>query len=326
LFRTRLTTRFGIDHPVVLAPMDLVADARLASAVSAAGGLGMLGGGYGNQSWLERQLAAIGPGVGCGFITWSLATPELLDLVLERSPAAIFLSFGDPMPLAGRIHDAGVPLICQVSTLDHARRAIDAGAAVLAAQGAEAGGHGTGTRSTFTFVPEVADLVAEVAPDTLVLASGGVADGRGLAAALCLGADGVLVGTRFWASREAVVSRDAQRRALAASGDDTLRTSVYDIVRSADWPEQYNGRLLRNEFLDRWHGREDELRARLDQAKQEFTAAVAAEDYGTANVIVGEAVGMIHEVPPAATILHRMIRDAVAALPPSPAQQLQPWS
>jgi nitronate monooxygenase len=325
LFRTRLTTRFGIDHPVVLAPMDLVADARLASAVSAAGGLGMLGGGYGNQSWLERQLAAIGPGVGCGFITWSLATPELLDLVLERSPAAIFLSFGDPMPFAGRIHDAGVPLICQVSTLDHARRAIDAGATVLAAQGAEAGGHGTGTRSTFTVVPEVADLVAEVAPDTLVLASGGVADGRGLAAALCLGADGVLVGTRFWASREAVVSRDAQRRALAASGDDTLRTSVYDIVRSADWPEQYDGRLLRNAFLDRWHGREDELRARLDQAKQEFTAAVAAEDYGTANVIVGEAVGMIHEVLPAATILHRMIRDAVAALP-SPAQQLEPSS
>jgi nitronate monooxygenase len=323
VFRTRLTARFGIDHPVVLAPMDLVADARLASAVSAAGGLGLVGGGYGNREWLERQFAAIGSdGVGWGFITWSLARkPELLDLVLEHSPAAIFLSFGDPMPFAGRIHDAGVPLICQVSTLDHARRAIDAGAAVLAAQGGEAGGHGTATRSTFTFVPEVADLVAATAPDTLVLASGGVADGRGLAAALSLGADGVLVGTRFWASHEAVVSRDAQRRALAASGDDTLRTSVYDIVRSADWPEQYDGRLLRNAFLDHWHGREDELRARLDQAKQEFTAAVAAEDYGTANVIVGEAVGMIHEVLPAATILHRMIRDAVAALPPSPAQQ-----
>jgi nitronate monooxygenase len=325
VFRTRLTTRFGIDHPVVLAPMDLVADARLASAVSAAGGLGLVGGGYGNRSWLERQLGAIGQArVGCGFITWSLATPELLDLVLEHSPAAIFLSFGDPMRFAGRIHDAGVPLICQVFTLDHARRAIDAGAAVLAAQGGEAGGHGTATRSTFTFVPEVADLVAATAPDTLVLASGGVADGRGLAAALSLGADGVLVGTRFWASHEAVVSRDAQRRALAASGDDTLRTSVYDIVRSADWPEQYDGRLLRNAFLDRWHGREDELRARLDQAKQEFTAAVAAEDYGTANVIVGEAVGMVREVLPAATILHRMISDAVAALPPSPAQQLEP--
>ena len=160
---------------------------------------------------------------------WNLS-PRFSEQVLARKPKAIFLSFGDPGLFAARIRDAGVPLICQVQLLDDAKRAIDVGADVIVAQGAEAGGHGD-RRGTFPLVPEVVDLVARVAPDTLVCAAGGIVDGRGLAAALMLGADGVVMGTRFWASQEALVHPDIHLNGVTSNGDDTIRTSVIDIVR-----------------------------------------------------------------------------------------------
>lgn len=308
---TRLTRQLGISEPILLAPMDVVATGRLAAAVTAAGGLGLIGGGYGDREWIEREFDQSG-GVraGCGFITWSLARdPALLEVALAREPAALMLSFGDPMPFADRVHRAGVALICQVHTLDQARRALDAGAAILVAQGAEAGGHGVGERSTFTLVPAVADLIAARSPETSLVAAGGVADGRGLAAALALGADGVLVGTRFWAAAEAAVPAGARRRAIAATGDDTVRTKVYDIVRGYDWPTAYTGRVLRNRFLDRWHGDENDLRARLAEAREEYRNA-AAEDFDTTNLIVGEAVGCVQDTPPVAELVQRMVEDA----------------
>ena len=188
--RTRLTERFGIEHPIISAPMGTFAGGRLAAAVSNAGGLGLIGGGYGDGDWLDREFSAAGNArVGCGFITWSLAKrPELLDQVLARSPAALMLSFGAPAPFAVSIKQSGVPLICQVQSIAHARAAVDAGADVIVAQGGEAGGH-SGHRSTLTLVPEVDDFLADAAPDTLLVAAGGIADGRGLAAALMLGAD-----------------------------------------------------------------------------------------------------------------------------------------
>ncbi|EUA67249.1 nitronate monooxygenase family protein [Mycobacteroides abscessus subsp. bolletii 1513] len=162
---TRLTDRFGIEHPVVLAPMDDVADARLASAVSAAGGLGLLGGGYADADWVRQQFDQVSAAVGCGFITWTLKGNEhVLEHALARGPAALFLSFGDPAPYAPRIRAAAVPLICQVHNIGQAARAIEVGADVIVAQGGEAGGHGEGLRSTFTLVPEVVDLVAGTAP------------------------------------------------------------------------------------------------------------------------------------------------------------------
>jgi nitronate monooxygenase len=213
------------------------------------------------------------------------------------------LSFGDLQPFAQRIHAAGVPLIAQVQTLDHARRALDAGAQILVAQGSEAGGHGMTARTTFTLVPEVVDLAAERAPETLVLAAGGVADGRGLAAALMLGADGAVVGTRFWASPEALVSPRAHERAIGASGDDTYRTRVYDYVRELDWAPEYNERALSNPFIDGWHGRYDELRASLPDVIENYQAAVAAEDFEAAAILIGESIGLIHAVRPAAGIV-----------------------
>jgi nitronate monooxygenase len=272
----------------------------------------LIGGGYGDADWLHREFEhAGGARVGYGFITWSLArNPELLDDTLARQPATIMLSFGDLQPFADRVHAAGVPLIAQTQNLDHARQALDVGADIIVAQGGEAGGHGMSVRSTFTLVPDVVDLIAERSPKTLVLAAGGVADGRGLAAALALGADGALVGTRLWAAREALVSPRAQQRAIAASGDDTVRTRVLDVVRRLDWPGEYSVRALNNSFVDTWHGNEAQLRESLPVALDTFEKAVAAEDFDTAAVIVGEGVGRVRDVRPAGDIVREMVRDA----------------
>ncbi|MGN6334652.1 NAD(P)H-dependent flavin oxidoreductase [Mycobacterium sp.] len=309
---TRLTELFGIQQPIVLAPMALVSGGRLAAAVTRAGGLGLIGGGYPDAEWLRSQIArAEGARVGYGFITWSLAgNPGVLDIALEQRPAAVMLSFGELQPFADRIHAAGVPLLAQVQNLDQARQALAAGAEVIVAQGGEAGGHGMSVRSTFTLVPVVVDFVAERSPGTLVVAAGGVSDGRGLAAALALGADSAVVGTRFWATPEALVSPRAQQRAVAAGGDDTVRTRVYDVVRRLDWPAEYTVRALTNAFLDTWHGREAALSAQLPEASGVYEKAVAAEDFDTAAIITGEGVGIIREVRPAADVLADMVSEA----------------
>jgi nitronate monooxygenase len=314
--KTRLTEFFGIEHPILAAPMALISGGRLAAAATAGGGLGLIGGGYGDADWLQREFElADGKRVGCGLITWSLARkPELLDQTLERQPATIMLSFGDLQPFADRIHAAGVPLIAQVQTLEQARQALDAGPEILVAQGGEAGGHGMTARSTFTLVPDVVDLAAQRSPTTLVLAAGGVVDGRGLAAALILGADGALVGTRFWASPEALVSPRAQERAFRASGDDTYRTRVYDYVRRLDWPPQYNERTLSNPFVDGWHGNESELQSSLADAVSAFETAVEAEDFDVAAIFVGEAIGRVDKIRPAADIAAEMVAEAYRIL------------
>src|SRR5262249_38103678 len=199
-----------------------------ASVVSRAGGFGIIGGGYGDEAWLKREMDVAGDArVGGGFITWSMAKrPRLLDLALERGPPAIMLSFGDVRPHAEKIKRRGALLICQVQTLGQVKDAVANGADILVAQGAEGGGHGI-SRSTFPFVPAVIDT----APNIPVAAAGGVGDGRGLAAALMLGADGVLVGTRFYASKEAAGFQEAKSRIVTASGDRTIRGILFDIAR-----------------------------------------------------------------------------------------------
>jgi nitronate monooxygenase len=313
---TRLTQRFNIIHPVISAPMDVIAGGKLAAAVSGAGGLGMLGGGYSDDDgWFEREFDAAGnQAIGCGFITWALRqNPKVLDAVIDRKPKAIFLSFDDPEPFASKARAAGIAVICQLQTRADAERAIDCGVDVIVAQGTEGAGHG-GTRATLTLVPEIADLIAKRAPQTLLCAAGGIVDGRGLAAALMLGADGVVVGTRFWASQEALVNPNLHQAALVASGDDTVRQSVLDIVRERPWPARYTGRVLKNDFVREWLGREGELRdAKADQIVR-YRAASKAGDAAIAATIVGEGVGLIHAIEPAAVILERMVAEAEALL------------
>lgn len=167
MLATRLTCALNLEHPILSAPMAFAAGGALAAAVTRAGGLGLIGGGYGDAAWLEQQFAlAQGERVGVGFITWSLARqPSLLEGVLRHRPAAVMLSFGDPRPFADTVRQAGAVLICQCQDLSHARDAVEAGADVIVAQGAEAGGHGA-SRGTLSLVPEVADWLAAKAPDT----------------------------------------------------------------------------------------------------------------------------------------------------------------
>lgn len=311
--RTRLTERLRIEHPIVLAPMGSAAGGRLAAAVSEAGGLGLIGGGYGDADWLEREFAAAGNArVGCGFITWSLARrPHLLQQALRRAPAAIMLSFGSPLSFAPAIKPTGTPFICQVQTLAHAREAVAAEADIIVAQGAEAGGHGA-ARATLTLVPEIADYLARSSPTTLLLAAGGIADGRGLAAALMLGADGVLIGSRFWASEEALVPKSFQAAAVAAAGDDTIRTSVVDIARKIDWPPPFTARVLKTGFTMQWHGREQALAepAVLEREMARYLNAAQHGDVDNTGVLVGEAVALIRDVQPAAAIVRQIVHEA----------------
>jgi len=308
---TRLTELLEVQHPILLAPMDVVADGKLAAAVSQAGGFGIIGGGYGDETWLTRELdAAGGARVGVGFITWSMAKqPRLLDLALERKPPAIILSFGDVQPHAGKIKRAGAKMICQIQTVAQAKDAVMHGADVLVAQGGEAGGHGM-SRGTFALVPAVADVARGVP----VAAAGGVADGRGLAAALMLGADGVLAGTRFFATQEAFGIAAAKQRIVDATGDATIRSILFDIARRNVLPAPYTGRVLRNEFSERWRGREAELMQHQAAEADRYDKAKAAGDFDTAAVIAGEAVDMISDIPPAAEVVDRMVRQASALL------------
>ena len=308
--QTRLTKAFELTHPILSAPMAFAAGGRLAGAVTQAGGLGLIGGGYGDLDWIVTEFGQAGNArVGCGLITWKLAEqPDVLNRVLEREPAAMFLSFGDPMPFASQIAAVSVPLICQVQTLKDAKRAAEAGAAVIVAQGAEAGGHGE-KRSTFTLVPEVADWLRQHAPEVLLLAAGGVADGRGLAAALMLGADGVLVGSRLWASEEANVSDAMTAAAIAATGDQTIRSTVMDRARSLNWPERYTARVLRNAFTDLAG-----LMAKAEAESSEWKAGWADGDPKRANTFVGEVAGLIHDRPPAGEIIDTMVAEAEALL------------
>jgi nitronate monooxygenase len=291
--------------------MDLVADGKLAATVSAAGGFGIIGGGYGDEAWLTRELDAAGSArIGVGFITWSMAkNPRLLDLTLERKHAAIMLSFGDVRPHADKIKKGGALMICQVQTVEQAKDAVAGGADILVAQGAEGGGHGM-SRGTFALVPAVVDAARGVP----VAAAGGVADGRGLAAALMLGADGVLVGTRFYATLEAVGKQAAKERIVAASGDSTIRSILFDIVRRNVWPAPYTGRLLRNEFSERWRGREAELMQHQAAESARYDKARNEGDFDTAGVIAGEAVDMISDIPPAREVVERIAKEASALL------------
>ena len=317
--RTRLTEGFGIQHPVICAPMALITGGRLAAAVSIAGGLGIVGGGFagtlGGEPNLAQELAHVrGQKFGVGFITWALnRAPRVLDEVLSFSPHCVFLSFGDPKPFAERIRQSGAKLICQVQSLLHVDQAIEAGAVAIVAQGTEAGGHGA-RRSTLPFVPEVADYLAKHAPTTLLLAAGGIADGRGLAAALMLGADGVVIGTRFWASDEALTPAVALARAMRATGDDTVRTTAVDALRGVPWPEEFSFRVVKNKFTEQWADREADATAAFGSLAATYAEARSRQDFDVVVAVAGECIGLIEDRQSAASILEAMVTQAQALL------------
>ncbi len=325
---TRFSQRFQLTTPLALAPMALATGGQLAAACAQAGALGLVGGGYGDLTWTQREYTLAtellrkqpdaNTRLGCGFITWKLdENAEALDWVLTQQPCAIMLSFGDPRPYAARIREAGAALICQVQRLDQVALALEAGAAVIVAQGGEAGGHGANAlegRSTFTLVPEIADHLATHAPDTLLLAAGGVADGRGLAAALMLGADGALVGSRLWATTESLAAPGAKTQATHTSGDGTARSQVFDILRRKNWPAPYDFRAIRNDLHRQLETNIAALQANPEAARADYDAGVKAGDFSKAHATVGEGVGLIADIAQASDVLARMSEQAIRVL------------
>lgn len=313
--KTRITELFGIRYPVILASMANRAHAELAAAVSEAGGLGMIGcGRQGGHSWLQEQCDATRRATdkpfGIGFIQWVIEEdPAAWEYALTLHPHAVALSFGAPEVYIEKAKMAGITVIYQAQTVALAKRAAAAGADAVVAQGTEAGGH-TGFVPTLPLVPAVVDAIHPVP----VIAAGGIADGRGIAAALMLGAEGVWMGTRFLASLEAEAHANYKQRIVDAQTGQTVLTTVYDIVGNLDFPAGIAGRVLQNRFTERWHGHEQELRQALDFERPLVAAAATAGDMDTAVAWAGEASGLITSVLPAGQIVRDLFEDAEAIL------------
>jgi len=309
--RTRVTDLLGIRHPVLLAPMGGGTDARLVAAVSHAGGLGMLAASLLSPEAIEAEVAMIREltpmPFGVNLLLWSQAAK--VEVVLEQQPTVLSTAFGDPAPYVDLAHEAGALHVHMVSTVPEAVAAARAGVDVLIAQGQEAGGH-IGLQSTFTLVPQVADAV-----DVPVVAAGGIGDGRGLAAALALGAEGVLMGTRFLATKEAPIPDGWKRAILDAAGHDTVRTSIPDYANESAWPPPIAVRAIRNAFLDRWLGREDEVRRLGLELGEKLRDARRRDDPAEMNLMAGEVVGLIHDLPTARALLERVVKEAEGLLP-----------
>lgn len=310
---TRFTDLAGVRHPIVLAPMGGSAGGALAAAVSRGGGLGLLGGGPGDREWLDRELPLVAGGTdrpwGVGFLAWA-ADRAAVRHALGYRPTAVMLSFGDPGPFVDDVRAAGCLLIVQVTDLEEARRAVDVGADVIVAQGTEAGGHGAlRGRSTLPFVPVVVDLVAP----TPVLAAGGIADGRGVAAALVLGACGAVVGTRFQATAESLADPATVAAIVAGTGEETERSRVLDLARGSRWPSRYSARTLGHPYLDRWRGREADLAAD-PRARAGYDEDLARGAVPPLPRWAGECVDLVADVPSAAELVATMATRAEEAL------------
>ncbi|WP_052422974.1 NAD(P)H-dependent flavin oxidoreductase [Nonomuraea candida] len=302
LLRTWLTERFGVDVPLVGAPMAGVGDGRLAAAVSAAGGLGMFGVPAGaSASWIAEQAAvaaASGRPYGIGLMAWALAgNPEQLDAVLAARPALVSVSYGDFAPYVEPLRRAGITVATQAGTTGEARAAERAGVDVVVARGGEGGGHGRAEVATLPLLQGV--LAAVRVP---VLAAGGIATAAGLAAVLAAGAEGGWAGTAFLGCAETTLPEAARTRVLNASETGTAYGRVFDVAQRLAWPPEFGGRALRNPFFDRWDGREDAL-ARDEAARAELADARAAGDFDTAYVYAGQAVGLVERQRTAAEVV-----------------------
>lgn len=303
--QTILNELLGIRVPILNAPMTPQAGGALAAAVSDAGGFGMLGfdEDEGEES-IAVQAAMLGDrAFGIGMAAWTLdARPHLLDLAIRSRPKLVSISFGDPKPYVEKLHAAGILVASQVQSRAWAQTALDAGVDVLVAQGQEAGGH-TGSVGTMVLMQIVLAMT-----DRPVLVAGGIATGRGVAAVLAAGACGAWVGTPFLLARESRAPEEARARIAASNETQTIKTHVYDRLQGKPWPDEFAGRALRNPFVDRWHGNEDEL-MQTQGAVDEFVKAKAVRDYTRAHVYAGEAVGLIDRVESAGDILGRLERE-----------------
>ena len=313
MLHTRICELLEIEHPIISAPMGGAATAELAAAVSEAGGLGMIGAWVNSPDWLREQIRAVRDRTnrpfGVGFISSFPGLSELVQVALEERVPAVSHSFADPTSYIPAAHEAGIKVLAQVQKVSHARIVALAGVDAIAAQGTEAGGH-TGHSATLPLVPAVLDIAGDIP----VIAAGGIADGRGLAAVLMLGAEGAFIGTRFVASRESAPQEWEKLRVIQAGTDDTILTKAYDLTLGSAFPEDIGDRVIRNDFSDEWHGRDAEVVAHRDELSLQLAAAAQARNANIAPVRAGNAVGLFSTIEPAGEILRRIVEEAESIL------------
>jgi NAD(P)H-dependent flavin oxidoreductase YrpB (nitropropane dioxygenase family) len=297
----------GIELPILQAGMSTYTTPELVAAVSNAGGLGIIGGLGRSAEELREEIRKVRERTSRPFgvnHVVSQIDPETVDITLELGVPVLSLSWGRASELARRAREAGIKIVHQVNTPEEAGQAAADGADVIVAQGTEGGGH-VGAMSTLPLVPQVVDVVNGVP----VLAAGGIADGRGLAAALMLGAQGALIGTRFLATPEARGRGHSKDVILNALGSQTVASKFFDDIFGNRWPGALV-RSIRNPLLDRWAQRQQDWALAAVQIRPSLEAAMAAGDF----VLAGESAGMIHDIVPAGELVLRIAREAEALL------------
>lgn len=304
---TWLTHTLGIDVPLVQAPMARVAEGRLAAAVSAAGALGMIGvGPASTPEWIVEQArlaAAAGRPYGIGLMAWALETnPAQVDAAVDTDAALVAVSFGAFEEPVRRLKESGKVVTTQVGNLADARRAEAAGVDLVVARGGEGGGHG---RNDVATLPLLQLLLDEV--DVPVVAAGGIANARGLAAVLAAGAVGAWSGTAFLTCRESASSSAARERLARAGDTATAYGRVFDLAQRAAWPPEYGGRALRNAFFEEWEQHEDDL-AVDEAAVERYSAAARERDFDTAVIYAGQGAALLAPESSAAEVVASFAR------------------
>ena len=315
MIRTRFSELFDLEVPVLQAAIWPGTSPELVAAVSGAGGLGSIAAVFGSADEVRRQIRRVRELTDRPFVVNHVVPgldDEAFESTLETVPAAVSFALGDPGALVDRVHSAGARVIHQVHTVSQAREAAERGVDVIIAQGSEAGGQGMATGvGAMALVPQVVDAVAPIP----VLAAGGVADGRGLAAALVLGADGANVGTRFLASEEAGVDEQWKRRILEIESETAVRFEAWgSIMPSSEHGYDVVPRVIRTDFVAEWEGRPEEARRQADSLRAGIMAAVRERRPHELTPFAGQSAGLVHDILPAAEILRMMSSEAEKAL------------
>lgn len=311
MLATDLTRRLGIDHPIIQAGMGAEAGPALAAAVSNAGGLGTIGT-IGTAPEVVRaairktsELTQRPFSVNLVTFDWAPFAPHILEVVLEEQVPIVTLSFGAPLEALDRCRAAGLQAIVQVQTLDGAKAAIAAAPDALIVQGSEAGGH-SGLRGTLNFAAQVLDLAGDIP----VVVAGGIANGRGLAAALAMGAAGVVMGTRFKATNEFAGSPTQKQGIVSSDGSNTVQNEILDIAYGLRWPAQVVGRAMNSKFTEEWLGRDEELRDHVSKQPMFAFAQQLSKSPDTEVNWAGESSGLIGEILPASEVVRGTVDDA----------------
>jgi NAD(P)H-dependent flavin oxidoreductase YrpB (nitropropane dioxygenase family) len=291
----------------------------MVAAVSEAGGIGVLGVSRYTASRMAEQAAAIRAATSRPFglnLLLFLSDAAAVDAVLDQRPAVLSTAWAWPdqdlRPVVEQAHAAGVTVMHMVASREEAERAAEAGADLIVAQGTEGGGH-VGTVAGLVLVPMVARAVAPVP----VLAAGGIATGAQLAAALLLGAEGVLMGTRFLATTESPWPPSFQRAILESDGHDTELTEIPDIANGVVWPGAFD-RARRNRLISDWAGRENELRRRRVAVAASIARAAREDDAERGELNFGQSAGLIDRIEPCAEVVRSVTAEAEALLRQAP--------